>query len=114
MKLEINELYHRYIIKIVVFAVFTFKCQLRQPNVFKQSVQIFVKKRLPWVIELKIDTGIKLNIEDERDKILDSLLNDSELDIFKMVSVTFISPLRTVRINIDTNREKDYEKFLYS
>ena len=75
MKLDINEVYHQYIIRVVIFAVFTFKRQLRQPNVFKQSVMTFVNKRLPWKINIYIDTGEKLTKEDERDLILDELLN---------------------------------------
>jgi len=53
MKLDINEVYHQYIIRVVIFAVFTFKRQLRQPNVYKQSVMTFVNKRLPWKLEMK-------------------------------------------------------------
>jgi len=34
MKLDINEVYHEYIIRIVIFALFTFKRQIRQPNVY--------------------------------------------------------------------------------
>ena len=75
MKLDINEVYHQYIIRVVIFAVFTFKRQLRQPNVFKQSVMTFVNKRLPWKINIYIDTGESLTKEDERDLILDELLN---------------------------------------
>ena len=75
MKLDINEIYHNYIIKIVIFALFLYKRQIRQPNVYKVSVMRFTIKRLPWKINLVIDTGIKLNKEDERDLIIDEILN---------------------------------------
>jgi hypothetical protein len=48
MKLDINEIYHNYIVRVVVFALFTFKRQIRQPNVYKISVITFTIKRLPW------------------------------------------------------------------
>ena len=71
MKLEINEIYHNYILKIVIFSLFTYKGLIRQPNVYKQSVLSFTKKRLPWKINLSIDTGLKLGKEDERDILLE-------------------------------------------
>ncbi len=44
MKLEINEIYHNYIIKIVIFAVFLYKNMIRQPSTYKLTVLSFVKK----------------------------------------------------------------------
>ena len=37
MKLDINEIYHQYIVKVVIFSVFLYRRQIRQPNVFKLS-----------------------------------------------------------------------------
>ena len=71
MKLDINEIYHQYIVKVVIFSVFLYRRQIRQPNVFKLSVLGFTKKRLPWKINLKIDTGLKLDKEDEREILLE-------------------------------------------
>ena len=115
MKLEINEVYHQYIVRVVIFALFTFKRQIRHPNVYKQSVYSFVEKRLPWKINLLIDTGEKLSKEDERDLILEELLNDKKVDFLKYVSVIFTTPLKQDCImEIDLTDEKKYEHFLYS
>ena len=114
MKLDINEVYHEYIIRIVIFALFTFKRQIRQPNVYKQSVYSFVNKRLPWKINLLIDTGPKMTREDERDLILEELLYDVEVDFLKSVVIVFTTPLKEVLMEIDLTDEKKYEKFLYS
>ena len=57
MKLDVNQVYHQYITRIVIFSLFLFKRQLRQPNVYKQSVLSYVNRRLPWKINLSIDTG---------------------------------------------------------
>jgi hypothetical protein len=114
MKLDINEIYHQYIIKVVIFSVFLYRRQIRQPNVFKLSVLGFTKKRLPWKINLIIDTGIKLGKEDEREILLEEILNGVESDYLSTVTVTFTTPLKEITMNIDLSDEKKYEQYLYS
>ena len=114
MKLDINEIYHNYIIKIVIFALFLYKRQIRQPNVYKISVMRFTIKRLPWKINLVIDTGIKLDKEDERDLIIDEILNGIESDYLSTVTVTFTTPLKETTMLIDLSDERKYEEYLYS
>ena len=114
MKLDINEIYHNYIIKIVIFALFLYKRQIRQPNVYKISVIRFTIKRLPWKINLVIDTGIKLDKEDERDLIIDEILNGIESDYLSTVTVTFTTPLKETTMLIDLSDERKYEEYLYS
>jgi hypothetical protein len=114
MKLDINEVYHNYIVRIVIFALFTFKRQIRQPNIYKISVIKFTIKRLPWKINLVIDTGLKLDKEDEREILLEELLNGIESDYLSIVTVTFSTPLKEVTMNIDLSDEKKYEHYLYS
>jgi hypothetical protein len=114
MKLDINEIYHNYIVRIVIFALFTFKRQIRQPNVYKISVITFTIKRLPWKINLVIDTGLKLNKEDEREILLNELLEGIETDYLSTVVVTFVTPLKEVTMSIDLSDEEKYEHYLYS
>jgi len=114
MKLDINEIYHNYIVKIVIFALFLYKRQIRQPNVYKVSVIKFTIKRLPWKINLIIDTGIKLDKEDERDLIIDEILNGIESDYLTTVTVTFTTPLKETTMLIDLSDESKYEEYLYS
>ncbi len=114
MKLDINEVYHNYIVRIVIFALFTFKRQIRQPNVYKISVIKFTIKRLPWKINLVIDTGLKLDKEDEREILLEEILNGVESDYLSIVTVTFSTPLKEVTMNIDLSDEEKYSHYLYS
>ena len=114
MKLDMNEIYHNYIVRVVIFALFTFKRQIRQPNVYKISVIKFTIKRLPWKINLVIDTGLKLDTEDEREILLEELLNGVESDYLSIVTVTFSTPLKEVTMNIDLTDESKYSHYLYS
>jgi hypothetical protein len=114
MKLDMNEIYHNYIIRVVIFALFTFKRQIRQTNVYKMSVMAFTIKRLPWKINLIIDTGMKLDKDDEREILLEELLNGVESDYLSTVTVTFTTPLKEITMNIDLSDEKKYEHYLYS
>jgi hypothetical protein len=114
MKLDVNQVYHQYITRIVIFSLFLFKRQLRQPNVYKQSVLSYVNKRLPWKIHLSINTGERLNKEDERDILLDELLNGVESDYLTYVTVTYTTPLKETVMEINLRDESKYEKFLYS
>jgi len=114
MKLDMNEIYHNYIVRVVIFALFTFKRQIRQPNVYKISVITFTIKRLPWKINLIIDTGMKLDREEEREILLEELLNGVESDYLSTVTVTFTTPLKEITMNIDLSDEKKYEHYLYS
>jgi len=114
MKLDMNEIYHNYIVRVVVFALFTFKRQIRQPNVYKISVITFTIKRLPWKINLVIDTGLKLDKEDEREILLNELLEGIETDYLSTVVVTFVTPLKEVTMSIDLSDEEKYEHYLYS
>lgn len=98
MNLDINRVYHQYIIRMVVFSLFLFKRQIRQPNIFSLSVISFINRRLPWKINLVIDTGIRLDKEEERDIFLEQLLNNVESDYLSEVTVTFITPLKEVTI----------------
>jgi hypothetical protein len=114
MKLDMNEVYHNYIVRVVVFALFTFKRQIRQPNVYRMSVITFTIKRLPWKINLVIDTGLKLDKEDEREILLNELLEGIETDYLSTVVVTFVTPLKEVTMSIDLSDEEKYEHYLYS
>ena len=114
MKLDINQIYHNYIVRIVIFALFTFKRQIRQPNIYKISVIKFTIKRLPWKINLVIDTGLKLDKEDEREILLEEILNGVESDYLSIVMVTFSTPLKEVTMNIDLSDEEKYSHYLYS
>ena len=114
MELSINKIYHQYILRIVIFALFANKSLLRQPNVYKQAVYSFLKKRLPWQIYLSIDTGEKLSLDEERELILDELLNDVKSDHLKVVIIKFTTPLKEVRMAIDLSSEQKYQDFLYN
>lgn len=113
MKLDINEVYHNYIVRVVIFGLFTYKRLVRQPNVYKQSVLSFVNKRVPWKIHLVIDTGIQMSKDEEREILLNELLEGVENDYISLVTVTFTTPLKEITIEVDLKDEVKYQNFLY-
>jgi hypothetical protein len=78
------------------------------------SVISFTIKRLPWKINLVIDTGIKLDKDDEREILLQELLDGVETDYLSTVVVTFTTPLKETTMAIDLKDEKKYEEYLYN
>jgi hypothetical protein len=113
MKLDINEIYHQYIIRIVIFSLFLYKRHIKQTNIYKLSVLNFTKRRIPWKINLIIDTGLRLSKEDEREIALEEILNNVESDYLSIVTVTFTTPLKEVTMEIDLKDESKYQNFLY-
>jgi len=110
-----NEVYHKYIIRVVIFALFTFKGQLRQPNVYKQSIDSFVKKRIPWKVELFILIGNEgISKEEQRDLILDELLSNNKNDFLKNIFIKIKTTFSEVELLVDLTNEKKYERLLYS
>jgi len=86
---------------------------IRTPNAYKLAVQSFIKKRIPWKINLIIDTGIKLEKNDEREILLNELLDGVESDYLSTVTITFTTPLKEITLEIDLKDEKKYQEFLY-
>lgn len=113
MKLDINEVYHNYIVRVVIFSLFTYKRLVRQPAVYKQSVLSFVNKRIAWKINLSIDTGIKMSKDEEREIVLNELLEGIESDYLTTITVTFTTPLKETTIEVDLKDEEKYQSFLY-
>lgn len=115
MKLDVNEVYHNHITRIIVFGLFLYKRQFRQPNVYRQSVYTYVNKRLPWKVNLKIETVEEWSNKDLiRDLLLDEILEDKKTEYIYHVAVSFTTPLKDVLMDIDLSDETKYEKFLYS
>jgi hypothetical protein len=113
MKLDINEIQHNYIIKIVIFTILLYKRFFRQPDIYKIAVKKFVDKKLPWDINLIINTGVKLNKNEEREIILQDILNGEKCNLTTTVTATFITPLKRTTISIDLKNEEKYLKFIY-
>jgi len=114
MKLDINEVYHNYIVRVVIFSLFTYKRLIRQPGVYKQSVYSFTEKRLPWKINLQLDTGVKMSKGEEREILLNEILEGVESDYLTTVTVTFTTPQKETTIEVDLRDEDKYQNFLYS
>lgn len=116
MKLDYQEIHHHYITRLVVFAIFLFREQRRQENVYRQSVITFIKRRIRYDIELTLEVGPKLALEDQRDMQIDSILYDfDESKFLNLVVVEFKTGFKErITVQINLNDEERYESYLYS
>lgn len=75
----------------------------------------FLRRKIGYSIDLKIECGPKFSIEDQRDLVIDNLLNSEEsFDHMNLIVAQFKTPLKEVNIQIDLNQEEKYESYLYS
>lgn len=113
MKLDINQVYHNYITKVVIFSLFTFKRSIRQPSFYKLCVKNYTTKRIPWKIDLEIDIE-EVSKKKQRKLILDELLEGIESKTLSLITVKFTTPLKETIMIIDLSDELKYEKYIYS
>ncbi len=116
MKLDYQEIHHHYITRLVVFSIFLFREQRRQENVYRQSVINFIKRRIRYDIELTLEVGPKLTLEDQRDIQIESILNNfDETKFLNLVVVEFKTGFKErITLQINLNDEERYESYLYS
>jgi len=116
LKLDYQEILHNYITRLVVFGVFLFKEQRRQESVYRESVRVFIKRRLRTDIDLTLEVGPKLTLEDQRDLQIESILNNfDETKFLNLVVVEFKTGYKEkVTLQINLNEEERYESYLYS
>jgi len=94
--------------------VFLYKSDIRKPDIYKENIILFVKKRVGWKISLVIDTGKRLSKQEERSLFLDEILNDIKTDYMSSIMVSFTTPLKRVIMLVDLKQQEKYEKFIYS
>lgn len=117
MKLDYQEILHNYVTRIVIFGIFLFKEQRKQESVYRESVRNFIKRRLRTdSIELTLEVGPKLSLEDQRDLQIESILNNfDETKFLNLVIVEFKTGYKErVTLQINLNEEEKYECYLYS
>lgn len=112
MKLDINEINHNYIKRIVIFSLFLYKNYIRKPNVYVYNVNNFVKNKLGADLNIKIDYETK-SLEEEREIMLNNLLNDEKTDYQSIIHVSFNTSTRYVTMDINIKDVEKYSNYLY-
>jgi len=114
MKLDVQQINHNHITRMVIFSIFLFKKYRKEENVYYQMINNFLRRKVGYSIDLKIECGPKFSIEDQRELVIDNLLNQEEFDHMNLVVAQFKTALKEVNIQIDLNQEEKYESYLYS
>ena len=113
MKLNVQEINHNYVTRMVIFAIFTFKNYRKEEGVYFQMINNFLKRKVGYQIDLRIEVGPKMSLQDQRDLVIDSLINDDELNFMNLVTAEFKTGFKSVNFQVDLNDEDKYEQYLY-
>ena len=114
MRLDVQRINHNYVTRIIIFAVFLFKNYRKDENAYYQAIHNFVRRKVGYNTDLKIEVGPKLSKEDQRESLIENLLNDDSIDIMNLVVVTFKTGDKESSIQINLNTEDKYEEYLYA
>lgn len=74
----------------------------------------FLRRKIGYNINLEIDVGPKFSIQEQRESIIDDLLNDQEVANLNLVVVKFKTSVKVAQIQINLNEEDKYEEYLYA
>lgn len=113
MKLDFQEINHNYVTRLVIFSIFLFKEKRREELVYLFFINNFLKKRV-GDIDLRIEVGPKMDLGDQRDKRIESILDNTDVDFLNLVVVHFKTGHKEVTLQIDLNKEDKYDQYLYS
>lgn len=74
----------------------------------------FLKKKVHTKLQVQLECGPKLTIQDSRDNIIDNILNEHDFDHMNLVVVNFKTPLKEMTLQVDLNKEQIWNDYLYS
>jgi len=114
VKLDAQEIKHNYIVRMVIFSVFLFKKYRKEENVYRQMIVNFLRKKVGYSIELSLECGPKIPKQEQRDNLIDGILNDEEIIYLNLVVVEFRTSYKSVSLQIDLNQEDKYDQYLYA
>lgn len=99
---------------MVIFSVFLFKNYRKEETAYHQMIVNFVRRKIGFNIDLQVEVGPKLSLQDQRESVIENLLNDDVVDIMNLVVVKFKTGDKEASIQINLNDEDKYEQYLYS
>jgi hypothetical protein len=72
MRLDVQKINHNYVTRMVIFSVFLFKNYRKEETAYHQMILNFVRRKVGFNIDLKIEVGPKLTIQDQRESVIDT------------------------------------------
>jgi len=114
MKLDISEINHNYITRLVIFSVFLFKNYRKNESEYQRMVSEYLRKKTRLTIDIKITCGPKYTLQEQREKSIENLLSNDEHEILNLVVIQFKTTYKEVNLQININDEEKFESYLYS
>ena len=114
MRLDIQEINHKYITRMIIFSVFLFKNYRKNEGEYSRMICDYLRTKVKYTGDIKITCGPKYSLEEQREKSLESLFSDEGVEVLNLVVVQFKTALKEVNLQIDLSKEEKYESYLYS
>jgi len=74
----------------------------------------YLRTKVKYTGDIKVTCGPKYSLEEQREKSLESLFSDEDVEVLNLVVVQFKTALKEVNLQIDLSKEEKYESYLYS
>ena len=114
MKLDVQKINHNYVTRMVIFSIFLFKNYRKEESAYFQMINNFLKRKVGYNINLEIEVGPKISLQEQRESLIQGLLNGEEVANLNLVVVKFKTALKEAQIQINLNEEDKYEEYLYA
>jgi len=111
MNLDINLIYHNYITRIIIFALFLYKNKVKNQEEYIKSVEEFIIKRCPWKIKVKISYE-KFDKSKEVNIFLDEILNSKDIGYLSLIAIYYKTPYKESKMIVDLRKQEEYIKYL--
>lgn len=114
MEIDFQKIKHNYIKRVVIYAIFLYRNQSRNQDVYKKLITEFCKKRT-GLENVEIEVGPKMNLADQRNDILRAIFQDDESSDVKPMSrvlVKFKTGFKTEELQVNLNDSEKYMLFL--
>jgi hypothetical protein len=114
VRLDVQKINHNYVTRLVIFSIFLFKNYRKEEKVYHQMIVNFLRRKVGYKIDLEIQVGPKYTLQEQRDNIIESIINNEDVSNLNLVVANYKTGLKEVSIQIDLNEEDKYEEYLYS
>jgi hypothetical protein len=116
MKMELQEINHNYVTRIIIFSLFLFKEHRFDKSVYEKKIRTYLTQRFHTDIIVHFDVGPDIS---PREQIIDKIerykgmREESESNLNNIVYVSYKTGYKTSNLEINLFDPDKYEPYLY-